>query len=436
MPGHECLQQATRQYEAQGHVSMTLVARTKDDINVEELATRPEIRCQVDTDLASLSPLRSDWDALVAQTGGDIYFTYDWCCTWWRYYGRGRRLCILSFRDGARLVSLLPLVVERLWVGPVPIRVARLLGADSTTVVLNPPVAPEHAHSVYTTALRRLLDEGRCEAVWFGPLAGNRPHRRALREACQACVPRVRIIRDRDIGVHTIFHLPDTFEQYLAGLDKSQRGNYRRDRRNLDKQYPLHLDCIHGAAEVGSLFEEFLALHEAQWRSQGMLGHFGDWPEAVAFNRDLVRAMAPLGRLRLERLTAGAEVVAYDYSFRLGDRLYWRLPARRTGEPWDRLGLGRVSLVERIEAAITAGIRHIEGGSGHYDYKVRLGATEYPLGSMLIAGGTVAIAKARLLCHWADLLHRLYYKAWFSRIAPRLPLRRRPLWQMWIRSHM
>ena len=415
---------------------MTLLAKTKDDTRTSTHGVRPQIRCRVDTDLAVFATLRNDWDALVEQTGGDIYFTYDWCCTWWRYYGRGRQLCILSFWEEARLVSLLPLIVERLRVGPVPVRLAKLLGSDSTTVVLNPPVMPEHAQGVYTTALQQMLGEGRCEAVWFGPLAGDRPHRAELREACRACGPTVQIIRDRDVGVHTIFRLPDTFEQYLAGLDKSQRGNYRRDRRNLDKQFPLRLESIDDPAQIEGEFDRFLALHEAQWRSQGMLGHFGDWPDSAAFNRDLLTAMAPQGRLRLERLMAGTEVAAYDFSFRLGERLYWRLPARRTGEPWERSGLGRVALVERIEAAIGAGIRQVEGGSGHYDYKVRLGATEYPLGSMLIAGVGIAGMKARLLCRWGDLLHRWYYQAWFSRIAPRLPVRRRPLWRTWIRSHL
>lgn len=398
--------------------------------------TAATLRLQVVRDWSEVEPLRDTWDALVQALGGDIYFTFDWCHTWWRYYGPPRRLNLLLFWKDSRLVGLLPMIVDRLWLGPVPIRLGKLLGSDFTTAVLSPPVAPADAQAVYSLALRHLLGQARCSAVWFGPLAGHHPHRDHLRQACRACEPAARLIRDRDVGVHTIFHLPETFEQYLASLDKSQRGNYRRDRRNLDKQYPLHLETIDQPEQLEPQFEQFLALHNAQWRSQAMLGHFGDWPEAAAFNRDLLRVMAPPGRLRLERLRAGDQIVAYDFSFRLNDWLYWRLPARRTGEPWDRLGLGRVSLVERIQAAIAAGIRQIEGGSGHYDYKVRLGATEYPLGSMLIAGSGFSALMAGLLCRWADLLHLAYYRVWFSRIAPRLPLPRRPLRRTWIRSHL
>jgi hypothetical protein len=56
---------------------------------------------------------------------------------------------------------------------------------------------------------------------------------------------------------------------------------------------------------------------------------------------------------------------------------------------------------------------------------------------MLIVGGTTrARAKTRLLNRWSDLLHLLYYRIWFSRIAPHLPLPRRPLWRIWMRSHL
>jgi CelD/BcsL family acetyltransferase involved in cellulose biosynthesis len=396
------------------------------------------LRCQVLTDWDQVQPFAAAWDSLIQRVGGDIYFTLDWCRMWWCYYGQGRRLRLFLFWDGPTLVSLLPMMVDRLWLGPVPVRLAKFVGADFAPIVLNPPVAPEHAVAVYTHALRHLLVDQGCDAAWFGPLAGHRPHHReALRQACQAASPAVQILRDRDAGVHTIFHLPSTFEQYLGLLSGSDRGNFRRCRRKLDSDYKIQVDRLETREQVEPRFQEFLTLHATHWRSQGMLGHFDDWPHAEPFNRDLIRVMAPQARLWLLRLASGEQTLSYEYSFRLGDWLYWRLPARRAGQPWDNLGVGRVSLITLFQEAIAAGIQHIEGGPGHYDYKLRLAGTEYPLGSMLIVGGTArAQAKTRLLNRWADLLHLLYYRIWFSRIAPHLPLPRRPLWRIWVRSHL
>ncbi len=395
------------------------------------------LRCQVLTDWEQAEPLAGAWDSLVQQIGGDIYFTYDWCRTWWRHYGGASRMRILVFREGEALAGVLPLVIDRLRLGPVPVQLARLLGSCCTTIVLNPPVAAGRAEAIYGMCLRHLLEEDGCDAAWFGPLAGHRSHRQALRRACESLGGAARIVRDRDSGVHTIFHLPETFEQYLAMMDKSQRGYYRRSRQALEKRFALRVDRPDDPDRLAAGFEEFIALHTTQWRSQGMLGHFGDWPGAKDFNRDLVRTLAPQGRLLLERLCVDGQAVACEYSYRLGDWLYWRLPARRAGEPWDRLGIGRISLLGHFQTAIEAGVRHVEGGAGHYDYKLRLGATEYPLGSMLIAAGrALAGTKAKMLGRWGDLLHLLYYRIWFSRVAPRLPLPRRPLWASWMRSHV
>jgi len=94
-------------------------------------------------------------------------------------------------------------------------------------------------------------------------------------------------------------------------------------------------------------------------------------------------------------------------------------------------------MVTCIKEAIAAGVRYIESGPGHYNYKIQLRATEHPLGSMLIAPGrTMAGVKAQLLARYGDLLHLLYYRIWFSKIAPCLPLPRRPLLRAWIRFHV
>lgn len=397
-----------------------------------------QLRCQVLTDWEQVWPVAQAWDRLVQQVDGDIYFMLDWCHMWWCHYGQGRRVRIFLFWDGPTLVGLLPMMVDHLWLGPVRVRVAKLIGADFTPAVLSPPVPAEHAVAAYSHALQHLLVAEGCDAAWFGPLAGHRPyHREALRQACESCGPAVQLLRDRDMGVHTIFHMPETFEQYLGLLSGSDRGNFRRCRRKLDSEHNLRVERFEEREQIESHFDEFLHLHAAHWRSQGMLGHFDDWPHAEAFNRDLVRVMAPHGRLWLMRMSSEGQTLSYEYSLRLGDWLYWRLPARRTGQPWENAGVGRVSLITLFQEAIAAGIRHIEGGPGHYEYKLRLAATEYPLGSMLIVGNSSsARAKTRLLNHCADLLHLLYYRIWFSRLAPRLPLRRRPLWRIWVRSHL
>jgi CelD/BcsL family acetyltransferase involved in cellulose biosynthesis len=190
--------------------------------------------------------------------------------------------------------------------------------------------------------------------------------------------------------------------------------------------------------EIGlAAFNSFREAHEAQWRAQGKMGHFADWPHAVEFNTALVRRQGELGRLRMILLRADQTVVSYQYGYAFGGCYYWRFNSRAFGPDWDHLGLGNLSLVEETRALIPEGIRSIEAGFGHYDYKMVWGGKEYQLQTFLVVGKRYG---ARLRCgmfmRFTSWLNLLYYRIWFQRLAPKLPLRRRPLWLTWIRSQL
>jgi len=395
------------------------------------------LSCTIATSFEQLESVRQEWNRFVQKVGGDIYFSFEWCRVWWRYYAYHRQLHILLLRDQGQLVGILPMMIDRLGIGPVSIRLAKLIGSDSTTLVLNPAVDPSHAREVYARLLHTMLHDLHCDAVWFGPLSGEHPHRQRIRDAMSSDGLKTILIQDKDTSVHTVFHLAPTFDEYLRTLSKKHRHEYRRVRRELVESHGLISEDVCAPEAVASCFDDFARMHQTQWTRQGKLGHFQDWPTGLEFNQELIHTFSPSNGVCFQRLWAGGEVVAYEFCLRFGDTEYWRLSARKTEGKWERLGLGRVALVDRIGAAICNGASRFEGGPGRYEYKVRFGAVEYPVGSMLIANncGTSRI-RARLLSKYSDLFHLLYYRIWFGRIAPRLPLPRRPLWKSWIRSRL
>jgi CelD/BcsL family acetyltransferase involved in cellulose biosynthesis len=197
------------------------------------------------------------------------------------------------------------------------------------------------------------------------------------------------------------------------------------------------VDTVTAENELEGEFEAFVSMHERQWQNEGHLGHFGDWPGAKRFHLDMARQQAQLGRLRLLRLTAGNTVLSYRYGMRFGRWMHAFLCAREPDLKWDKYGLGRLVFLMSVERAIQEGADSIEDGQAHYDHKVRLGGQEYPLCSVLVVSNRLgARLRSRLFCAGADLLDLAYYRIWFSRLAPRLPLRRRSLWVSWIHSRI
>ncbi len=391
---------------------------------------------EVYSSFSEIQGLQQEWDAFIETVGGDIYLTFDWCYIWWQYYGKGRKLIIRLYRDGQRIVAILPLFVETLWLGPAWLKIAKMVGCDHTMVMLNPPVQAEFAEAVFQDMLMCLVGQFRCDALWLGPLSGT-PSAclDALRSVCGQVDSGVRLLREKVRSPYTEFALPETFEGYLNSLDKRQRGNFRRDMNLLHKTFQIQM--VVGERYAADELESFRKLHEQQWEADGKLGHFKDWPNGYDFNKSLVETQSDRGRYRLICLKANSEVVSYQLCFLFGRTLYWRLPARTSGESWNRYGLGRTGLIAMIEWAIGQGISRIEAGAGHYDYKIKAGGQEQPLITILIARNHLwSRLRVRIFHVLSEWLHLCYYRIWFNRIAPKLPFKRRPLWKLWIRTRL
>lgn len=383
-----------------------------------------------------LAPMRDEWNRFADRAGASAFLSYEICSVWWSHYGGGRRLAVFVFREGTELAGIVPMFVERRWLGPVWLRTAGLVGSDMP-FVQDPPIAAARAKEVFAETIARLLRDFGCDAVKFAPLSGAYEHTGALREAANGLGALGRVFRDAETGPHTNLYLPASFDAYVASLSKGHRSNYKRSVKLLREAYDVQTDVLTGAAEMEAEFEKFMRLHAEQWAAEGKLGHFGDWPGSEAYHRNLVRTLAPLGRAHMVRLLLDGQVVSYQLCYSFGKWLHWFLPARAARPELERFSLGKFGVFQIVEFAIPAGFTTVEEGVGHYDYKVQLGGTEHAVRSIVVvaAGGGTSL-RLSLFLRLSRALDLVYYRGWFQRIAPKLPFPRRPLWKLWIRSRL
>lgn len=401
---------------------------------LEAAGTALRFKCHSSFD--TLHQLRDEWDDFVQSVDGDIYLTFDWCAIWWDSYGRGRQLRVFEYRCNGVLVGLLPMFVETARLGPCWLRIAKIVGSDFTIAMVNLPIQDGHARVALNRTIHELVDVEKCDAIHFGPLAENYPAFEWLNESASDS-DRVDVLRNHVQSPYSLFSLPESFAKYMESLDNRQRGNLRRGRNLVERELDFSVDLVTDEATIDHEFAQFIAMHTAQWKMEGKQGHFNDWPGAAEFNNKMAIAQAGRNRLRLLRFRGKNAVIAYEFCFAFGNRWFWRLPARLAGPDWDRYSLGRICLSKVLESAISEGAREVDGGAGHYHYKVRLGATEYSLHSvLLVRRAAFCRLRARLFLLLSDLLHFWYYRVWFIRLAPKLPFKRRPLWKIWIRTRI
>ena len=379
--------------------------------------------------------LEREWDELAMQTGASIYLTCAWSRIWWEVYGNQHLIRIFICRSEGKLVGVLPIYIEELRLGWLNIRVARLLGAYNPPRVCDLPIVRDFAASICVHVARDLVGASKCDLVSIGPLSDECDSKSGLFAAVEEMRNELGIVQRVPFGVYTYFDLPDTYDAYMLSLSKSERKNRQYYQRLLEKEKDVRVTVLTRPDEIEEEVPLFFALHAAQWQPQGRLGYFDAWPESAAFNRRVAVGLAHLDRTRLIRMTAGGKPVLYEYRYKFGPVSYWQVSARMVSEEWNRFSLGATGAVAMIRSSIDEGIKRIEGGVSHYDYKMRLGAVESGLSILrLSARRPSSIAKYCLFLACHTMCLNCYYKLWYSRLQPKLPaFLRRPIWKMYTR---
>lgn len=386
--------------------------------------------------IEALQALEAEWQALAERTGAEVYLRPAWLLTWWRHFGTDRRLACLILRREGRLAGLLPFAIETLRAGPLPLRLARLAGADPHCIVFQTPLEPDLATPAWRLAIRHLLEELGCDALSLTPVSDRATHLPLLREI-GASEPGL-ALHEAAAGRHVVFDLPDSFDAWLARLSKSRRQKFRQKLRGLQSRFGM--EESEGAPDSRA-FSEFAAFHNLQWQAVGRGGHFTDWPGSLQFHCDLAARREADSPLRIYHLSAGDEDLAAQFFLLDAKRAHFRLPARSLDPEMNRLSVGDVCLLKSVESLIRQGVGMVEVGRGDYDYKLSYGGQSVPVWQVLLYPDTPrGRGRLKLLLGWSYLLNLLYYRIWFKKLAPRLQRRfgrrPRPLWRSWIRSQV
>jgi CelD/BcsL family acetyltransferase involved in cellulose biosynthesis len=397
--------------------------------------TDQTIQVEVWNSFEDLQTIQAEWDKFVESVGGEIFLTYDWCRIWWKYYGNNRDLRVFIFRSNGKLVGIIPLFFERIWLGLISVCAAKIVGSDFTISHFSLPILRSCTASV-SNRFAELLSKSMCDVICIGPLAGLYKGYNDLIETLKQSVERSHAVFGVDIGVHTYYRMAQTWEEYLAGLRKKERQLIRNAYRRIERG---ELTLISELASINNFkekFDGFVRTHQSHWQSIGKAGHFGDWPLSVEFHREVARAQLEHGRLRLLEVRLSEACSGYQYSYRFGDTYLSVLPARPAEINSTKIPTGKVLFSEQLKNAIDEKITYIDSMQAKYEYKLRLGGELLSMRAIYVCRkGILAAPRIFMFRVLSKLLDICYFKIWYCRIAPMLPFKRRPLWRIWIRSN-
>lgn len=337
------------------------------------------LELRVIEDEAGFDALEREWDALLERSDASVFQSFEWQRTWWKHFGEGRadaRLYLVTVRDGAGLVAIAPLRIERATVlGPLHLRRLLFVGqpdSDYLDAIVARGREAECAAAVAAHLSERspLFDQAVLEDTpdrsRFGPLLHEAFLRRGWhsRRFVQERCPRTALAK--------------TWDETIAAFAIENRREVRRRLRNLCKERPVELEVVPAGGDVGPAMREFVAMHQQRWARDGYWGVFAD-PGQAAFHCEAAERLSRRGWLFLTFLRVDGLRCAsnYGFSFRSSASVYLtgscEVPASLA-----RHSPGRSLHALGMQWAIDHGRTVYDFMRGSEPYKYELGAEDVP----------------------------------------------------------
>jgi len=401
-------------------------------------ATADALHAELFTSFDNISITHSEWDEFIESVGGEIFLTYDWCRTWWKYYGDGRQLMICIFRDSQNsLCGVMPVFSETFGFGPASVRVVKMVGSDFMPITFAIPVREEMLEIVTHAFLDLLNEKCHWDLLYLGAICGRYPAIEGLVNAFKAYSNYAYHVDVTSSEVQTYYDVANSWDEQIAGLSRKQRQNIRRVHNELQKASLTPNFVPATKFNFPETFSTFVQVHQQQWNELGMPGHFIDWPCSIGFHSEIGSLGIDSGRTKLFTIKLNDEVIGYNYLYKFGSRYQWYLSGRSHYENDSKIDFQRISFRLTLQSALSEQVTSIDDGRGRYEYKMAMGGKLTNVNNVYVESREM-FSRMKLSVFYLLILtcNVLYSKVWRRRIAPRMGFRPRPLFSWWIKTHM
>jgi CelD/BcsL family acetyltransferase involved in cellulose biosynthesis len=342
-----------------------------------------------------------------------------WLLNWWEIYGQHRALRVGIFRDGERLVGVLPLCARRAWHrAGIPFNRLEFLGADvdegdgPCSEYLGLLTADRYEDIIAKQFVQNIDQFGPWHEIVLSSMNGDDPATDALTQAFTAAGNRV---EQHLSTVAPYLTLPVTWDAYLKSLDRKKRYNLTRALRDFEAWAGADwaIEDARTPDELARGQSILRALHDQRWRDEETSAGAYASSRFAAFQEACMPALLADGKLDLFWLCVRGEAVAVHYQILANQKAYFYQCGRKMDLP-PHLRIGIVMVAQAIQRAIRQGLREYDFLGGPALYKMQMTQTTRPIVQLRIARAGLRETLRRgadLGIGWArDLRNR--YRAW------------------------
>ncbi len=345
--------------------------------------------------------LAAAWDGLAERSGADIFQTFDWLHDWWQYFGDHprRKLHVVVFRIEGEIAGICPFFIERerilgwtvshklrlMGCGVTGGRFPALLSALGPSDYLDVLIDPRFR----TTILIRLWEH--CSSLASTGIDIELEHLSARSTLINGLTP---ILNSAGVRFSSVqadmcprMSLPPSIEAIMRNLRPEVRRRVNQARRASSEMYTIR-DVSNGA-ELDSVLERLIRLHQQRWNTLGYAGLFAD-KRFARFQHSILRKLHGKGRIWCKYVEMDGECVAVRIALRFGKTYYDYLSGFDPLSPASRRRPGIALLLSMMDDGIAQKMETLDFLRGDEEYKFDF-ADERPANSSLV----ISLPKAR-----------------------------------------
>ncbi len=330
-------------------------------------AERAPLGVTVVEDEGAFDSLEKDWNELSDRTECTIYQTYEWQRTWWEYFGQGRQLHLLIFKEGDRTVGIIPMFREKVRALGVKAVVALMMSGSEESEYIDILTDTEHRQEVLKAFVSYL---SRASMKWDFFEMRDLSARSETMKFLPGCLEASGFgVYSYNGNINQEVPLPSTWEGFLQHIGGNLRYQLKKKTDRLKKNYPVEVETVNGGDEaIEAAVQEFARIHGGRWESLGYENAFGN-EHFLDFHVEVARRFARRGWLRMFFLKVNGTRVAVNFDFNFHDRIYFYQGNVYAPEDVMKYSPGFLLRCIAIEQGIAEGMKIYDMGRGHEAYK-------------------------------------------------------------------
>ncbi|MDD5773360.1 MAG: GNAT family N-acetyltransferase [bacterium] len=304
------------------------------------------------------------WKDIFKRSGTDnIFVSWEWCTLWWRHFGHGKKMFVLSVTHEGNIIAIAPLMAERGGCLVFGKPVISFLGDDMMADYMDFVILQDHKE-VAKAIINYLLKQRNWAVIKLKRIPEISANFPGIKEAVTELAPFCSIRID---CVSPFIEIKEAWDDYYKSLSKGLKQDIRTTLNKLKNDGEL----VFENCDENTLAESLKVLFEIHKKRQ--IDKVGDSIFDTRINRDFFQELAveftKMGMADISVLKVGNKIISINYALKCNNIYYFWIP---TFDPlFIKYSLGKLHILNILKKCFEQNLKVFDFMIGDEPYKFK-----------------------------------------------------------------